>query len=27
LGVYLFAGAASAATGGKPFGLGKPIIS
>lgn len=27
LGVYLFAGAASVATGGKPFGLGKPIAS
>lgn len=25
LGVYLFAGSASAATGGKPFALGKPI--
>ena len=27
LGVYLFAGAASVATGGKPFPLGKPVSS
>lgn len=26
LGVYLFAGSASAATGGKPFELGKPVL-